>query len=107
VTADASVTIDDSAGTDKLRFKDLESARTVTLYDLMFQRSGDDLVITLDGYQGQTVISFFYGDDETYHIERIYDENEEAPTGYSLEIDAVLNLSNGDSPISGADLWEV
>lgn len=107
ITADSSVKIDDRDGNDKLRFVDTEKSLTITLHELMFQRSGDDLVITVEGYKGQTTITFFYAEEETYRIERIYDENPDAPRGYSLEIENILHLSNGDDPIRGTDLWEL
>jgi len=107
ITADSSVKIDDRDGVDKLRFADTEKSWTITMRDLLFQRSGDDLVITVDGYKGETVITFFYAEEENYRIERIYDEDPEQPTGYSLVIENILNLSNGDDPIRGTDLWEL
>lgn len=106
ITADCTVTIDDQDGMDKLRFKDIESGFTITMRELMFQRSGDDLVITVDGYQGSTTITFFYA-EEHYRIEKIYDEDAEHPTGYVLTDEAILNLSNGEEPIRGTDLWEL
>lgn len=105
IIADSSVTINDTAGSDKLYFADTDAGRQITLNDLMFNRSGDDLVIAVDGYQGETVISFFYA-EKRFRIERLYDEDPNQKTGYSLQIEAVLNLSNGDSPVRGSDLWE-
>jgi hemolysin A len=106
ITADSSVKIDDQDGVDKLRFADTEKSLTITMNFLMFQRSGDDLVITVDGYKGETTITFFYA-EENYRIERIYDEDPDHATGYNLEIKNILNLSNGDEPIRGIDLWEL
>jgi Ca2+-binding RTX toxin-like protein len=107
ITADSSVKIDDRDGHDKIRFADTEKSWTITMRDLMFQRSGDDLVITVDGYKGETAITFFYAEEETYRIEWIYDEDPDHVTGYNLEIENILNLSNGDEPIRGIDLWEL
>jgi Ca2+-binding RTX toxin-like protein len=107
VTADSSVKIDDRNGHDKLRFADTDKSWTITMNDLMFQRSGDDLVITVDGYKGETTITFFYAEEENYRIERIYNEEPTAKTGYNLEIENILNLSNGDEPIRGTVLWEL
>ncbi|MGV3548991.1 calcium-binding protein [Rhizobium sp.] len=103
--ADSSLTIDDRDGNDKLYFADVDANRTITLNDLFFAREGDDLIITIDGYQGATTISFFFA-EEAYRIERLYDEDKEHKTGYSLEEEWILNLSNGDSPVRGSDIWE-
>lgn len=105
ITADSSVTIDDTDGSDKLRFKDIDSSRTITLNDLMFARSGDDLIITVDGYQGATTLTFFFA-EENFRIERLYDEDPAHKTGYSLEEEWIMNLSNGDAPVRGSDIWE-
>lgn len=103
ITADSTVTIDDRDGIDGIQFKDIESSWTITMRELMFQRSGDDLVITVDGYKGATTITFFYA-EEMYQIEKIYDE---VSTYYSLLDEDILNLSNGDEPIRGTEIWDV
>lgn len=106
VTAGGTAAIEDRSDDDTLRIADNDGGRTLTIDDFLFQRSGDDLVITIDGYEGQTVVTFFYAEAD-YRIERLHDEDPDARTGFDLEIEAVLELADGDSPIRGTDIWDV
>lgn len=106
VLPDSHATISDTGGTDKLRIKDGNSATTILVNDMMFERFGDDLVITVDGYDGLTTLSLFFTADKSHRIERIYDEKLTS-TGYSLQIEALLDLASGDPAVSGADLWSL
>jgi Ca2+-binding RTX toxin-like protein len=103
VLPDSRATIMDTGGTDKLRFRDNDSTTTIEVADMLFQRFGDDLVISVDGYGGETTLSLFFSSDKTHRIERIYDEKR-ALSGYDMQIDALFELTNGGSA-SGADLW--
>lgn len=107
VTADSTVRIDDVKGNDKVYFKDTDSSWAIALGDLLFRRDGDDLIIEVDGYKGETILTFFYADDR-HRVEYLDVEDPAAPDkGYQLEMEAVLNLSNGDMPVRGTDLWDL
>ena len=104
VIAGSSLTIDDGDGVDKLRFKDIDGGFTVDMNKLMFQRSGDDLVIIVEGHEdGATTIASFYA-EEFHRVEQIYDE---AGDVHSLEDEDILHLADGDAPIRGADIWDI
>jgi Ca2+-binding RTX toxin-like protein len=106
IIAGATTSIEDVGGTDKIRFKDLDSDTTLTVENLMFKRFGNDLVIAIDDHGGETTITAFFDTDKARRIERIYDENTEASTGYNLSIEALINMESGDS-VRGADLWDL
>lgn len=101
------VTINDTGGADKIRFKDLDGETTVTVDDLVFQRFGNDLVITIDGAAGEATLTSFYSEDRAHRIERLYDEDKDASTGYNLAIEAILNLESGGAAIDGSDVWDL
>ena len=107
IVAGSNATIDDTGGVDKIRFKDLDSETTVTIDDLILERFGNDLVISVDGVDGGTTLTSFYEEDKSHRIERLFDENKDASAGYSLAIQAVLDLESGGSSIRGSDVWDL
>jgi hypothetical protein len=79
--------------------------KNVAKDDLTFTREGDDLLITIDGYQGETTLSsFFHGKQNM--IEELFDStlNSSSDTGYDLTDLKKLMKYSGDS-FDGSDLW--
>lgn len=99
---DSHTWIYDRAGIDMLIFDD---GLNVSKDDLTFTRDGNDLVIAMDGYQGEvTISSFFLG--KKYLVEKLFDStlDPDEDTAHDLT-DLRQELKYSGESIDGADLW--
>jgi Ca2+-binding RTX toxin-like protein len=92
--ADSQIEISDASGSDKLIF------RYASKDDLVFTHDLNDLVIDVDGYQGETRIVDFFS-SKNHRIEALIDSSTDS---FDLT-DVIKHLKYAGDHIDGSDLW--
>jgi hypothetical protein len=98
--ADTHLLISDRNGTDKIDFNGLANA---SMDDLSFTHTANDLVIEVDGYQGETtIVNFFLS--KAGRVETLSAADPDTGQSHSYDLSVLKHLDQGDTAY-GSDPW--